>query len=182
MVRLLPGVFMVFIMSLSTLSLIFTVFVIHIHHHIDDKSVPDWMKTIILYYCAKAVFLYPSNDHNNPRNGGTMKNNVDSTYAKDFESRISLNPDNETKSFVDADKDDDCLQFDNGRSHNYIMKQMNTDLSYIASTMKQHQVSSQKSDEWKAVARVVDRVMFYVTTAIFLCVTVYVYVKVTVEW
>ena len=136
---------------------------------------PAWVRIVVLRYLAKIVFLKNKSSEriNTTPQMDAQRSPVKLTQKVDPNdaNNVLLVKINSHDGHADAESSTDDKSEDNSDEQNRaVIRGMSKDLSYIVNSIKKEKQDDCVASDWKAIARVVDRTMFYICTIIFIIV------------
>ena len=121
-------------MGLTAVSLFLTVLVLNIHHHSDHSPLPKWAHRVILQYLAYILCMRSSK--NKPNNIQQMTDEEITQLPAENDSKMN--------------------------SSMIIPSQIMTYVAQKQDEDKENKIQDKNAAEWRAAARVVDRLFFWV--------------------
>ncbi len=164
-------------MSLTALSLLFTVVIIHVFHHSPESQVPVWLKTLVLQRIGRLLYCGSSTIKSNTAIDAVVTESVPHNIGNNAENIAPLSTQSSMLRSVES------VQPDNGESN----EDINTDLNppngftlvHLKLTHQTHKMIREKNkNEWQNVARVLDSFMFIIIMVIIFLISLYVFVRI----
>lgn len=146
-------------MALGTASVCLTVLVLNLHHRDAERPLPKWLRTVVLHYLARALYV-------SARKPRTMAINLQHD-----------SPDGEGIVVVGV-RDGLCaLAHDGGLMHAVATPNGHVLADRLLATAER--IKSDHTHEWKEVAHVLDRLFFWI---IFTSMTASAFIIILVPW
>ena len=153
-------VYVAFIMSVSAVSTVTAIVILYLNFHPCQYRPPRNTRVFLFEYVAKVLFMYSSVPHDDQDEeelplGITKVRPVSHVNAEKPSNKSDLN----------KNKTDEPTYYPENES----MKRIAEDVNVICDTIRNKAKMEQILDEWKGVARVVDRMFFWICSLIVLC-------------
>ena len=156
------GQLVIGIMTLSTVSVLTSIVILYFHHKGTSTRVPEKAKTFFFKGLATAMCMKGDVPE---RSGNTV---APCRQANETEKGQSV--DAKTAWPVDVD---DCPPV----LADHDLQKLSNDLSYIANKTRKQDRDNEILDEWRALARILDRFLFWVSSVLVLIILLYFLVR-----
>ena len=137
--------YVTFVMGLCTLSTVAAIFILYLHHHVAKRCVPPAAQKIFFRYLATVLCMrssVPKGDH-------TITD--DHQWADKVRTEQPRNVPNGGEN----------VKQDQTAFHNPQMEDILYYLRFMSNRMKKRDLASETQEQWKALARVMDRLFFW---------------------
>ena len=157
------GLYVAFVMGMAAVSTVTSVLCLYFHHHLPNKPVPRGAKVFFFKYLARILCMYDSVPDLTATNWVTPKPSAEDKQSLAM-SRASLKLEDAE---MESGEKKTAWQSADG--------EITAHLRYITGRMKVKDQEVELEDEWKALARVIDRMFFYICLVIIASVCIYMF-------
>jgi len=138
-------------MAMCTVSIVISILVLYLHHHVGYKEVPRIARIVFFHFFATILFMRTS----------VPKRNTKSSQQKTKVS-ISTKESNVNASSMEIGSFKDKVLQLGIITETSMLQKISSNLEFIKNSIEDQQREGVTQEEWKALARVVDRLFFWV--------------------
>ncbi len=153
-------VYVAFIMSVSAVSTVTAIVILYLNFHPCQYRPPRNARVFLFEYVAKVLCMYSSVPHDDQDDEELPSGITKVRPVSRVNAEKPLN-----KSDMNRNKTNEPAYYPENES----MKRIAEDVNVICDTIRNKAKMEQILDEWKGVARVVDRMFFWICSLIVIC-------------
>lgn len=150
------------VMVMTALSIVISVVILDLHHHEPNRPVPDWLRRIVFGILSRLMFIdtpyknEPTSSFFRQKKKNLVKKRMKSSIEGDHESEDINRPKNNSLN-------DDCLEISLlMKKKFYLFEEILLHLREITAKMRKNIKREQLNEEWKMVAKIIDRFLLLI--------------------